>query len=133
LWKDAFPKAHIVGVDIKKRSDIMFKMNDPRITFLLGSQQDQSFLKKQVIPKGKYDIIIDDASHRGDKMIESFEVLWKSLNQKGWYVLEDLYGHYRKGRKSMMPFIFGLVDQMNIECTIKSMHFYYNIVFIQKG
>jgi glycosyltransferase involved in cell wall biosynthesis len=134
LWKDAFPKAHIYGVDIKQRSDIMFKMNDSRITFLLGNQQDQKFLKNQVTNcRTGFDIIIDDASHRGDKMIESFNVLWNILKPGGWYILEDLYGHYRKGRKSMMPFIYGLVDQMNIKCTIQSMHFYYNIVFIQKG
>ena len=133
LWKEAFPNTHITGVDIKLWDNLLFDKKDPRISFLLGSQQDSSFLKKHVIPQGKFDIIIDDASHRGDQMIESFNLLWTNLNPRGWYVLEDLYGHYRKGRKSMMPFIYGLVDEMNIKCTIKSMHFYYNICFIQKG
>lgn len=133
LWKEAFPDAVITGVDIKLRDDVLFKPNDPHIVFLLGSQQDQVFLKKHVVPQGKFDIIIDDASHRGDKMIESFGILWNNLNPGGWYVLEDLYGHYRRGRKSMMPFIKEMIDTMNVECTIKSMHFYYNICFIQKG
>jgi glycosyltransferase involved in cell wall biosynthesis len=134
LWKEAFPKAHIVGVDIKQRHDLLFDSStDKRITFLLGNQQDQTFLKNSVIAQGPYDIIIDDASHRGDKMIKSFQLLWKSLAPGGWYVLEDLYGHYRKGRASMMPFIKDRIDTMNVECTIKSMHFYYNICFIQKG
>ncbi|MCK5219121.1 hypothetical protein KAR10_06350, partial [bacterium] len=134
LWKESFPQAHIYGVDIKKRPDMLFDISkDPDITFLYGSQQDKEFLVEEVIPCGKFDIIIDDASHRGDKMIESFNLLWKSLTPGGWYILEDLYGHYRKGRKSMMPFIYGLVDEMNIKCTIRSMHFYYNICFIQKA
>jgi hypothetical protein len=133
LWKDAFPEAHIYGVDIKLRNDYLFDKADPRITFLHGSQQDQGFLNKSVKPCGPFDIIIDDASHRGEKMIESFQLLWRSLSPGGWYVLEDLYGHYRKGRKSIMPFIYGLVDKMNAECTIKSMHFYYNICFVCKG
>lgn len=132
LWKEAFPKAHIYGIDCKSRDDIMFNQKDKRLTFLHGNQQDQDFLSKQVTPHGKFDIIIDDASHRGDQMIESFNLLWQNLNYKGWYVLEDLYGHYRKGRKSMMPFIKDMIDKMNIECTIASMHFYYNICFIQK-
>jgi glycosyltransferase involved in cell wall biosynthesis len=133
LWKEAFPKAHIYGVDNKTRTDILFDPKDSRLTFLHGDQQDRSFLKKKVIPCGKFDIIIDDASHRGEKMIESFNLLWESLNPGGWYVLEDLYGHYRRGRKSMMPFIKDMIDTMNVKCTIRSMHFYYNIVFIQKG
>ena len=132
LWRDAFPKAHIYGVDWKKRSDWVMKEKEDRITFLLGNQCDDEFMRTQVAPLGQFDVIVDDAGHRGDEMTVSFKILWDAVKSGGWYVLEDLYGHYRKDRKSMMPLLKGMVDDINLQLTIKAMHFYYNICFVEK-
>jgi hypothetical protein len=135
LWKDAFPQAHIYGVDREHRPDFMFDMQDQRITFLHGSQQDERFLKEQVVPRGAFDIIIDDGGHRPLEMKKSFEILWKNVAKGGWYIIEDLYGNYRKGRQqhSIMVVLKDMIDDMNTKCAIDSMHFYYNICFIKKG
>jgi len=133
LWKDAFPHAHIYGVDHKTRPDTLLDKDD-RITFLLGSQQDIKFLNNGVVGGGPYDMIVDDAGHRPLEMMESFKVLWDSVKPNGWYVIEDLYGNYRSDRikDTMMAPLKDMIDEMNINCTIREMHFYYNICFIQK-
>lgn len=135
LWKEAFPTAHIYGIDHKPREDMMLDPNDDRITVMTGKQEDNRFIHGQVIPKGPFDIIIDDGGHKPLEMRESFNLLWNSIKPGGWYIIEDLYGNYHRGRvkHTIMTHLKDMIDDMNINCDIKSMHFYYNICFIQKG
>ena len=45
--------------------------------------------------KGKFDIIIDDASHRDKETRNSFNCLWQFVNPGGWYIVEDWAAHYK--------------------------------------
>lgn len=86
VWRDFFPKAHIVGIDIQtKELDL-----GPRVTILKGSQVDAKFLDQVVAEHGPFDIIIDDGSHRNEQIVASFEMLFPTLNADGIYVAEDV-------------------------------------------
>src|SRR5947209_2374565 len=64
LWRDYFPKATIVGVDLELPSGWV---DQDRIRVFRGSQADAAFLNdvaRQTAPEG-FDLIIDDASHIG--------------------------------------------------------------------
>jgi SAM-dependent methyltransferase len=89
LWRDYFPLATIVGVDIDPlpRLEAM-----DRIHMYQGSQADPEFLThmaREIAPDG-FDIIIDDASHLGELTKAAFWHLFEHhLKPGGLYVIED--------------------------------------------
>lgn len=135
LWKHAFPKALIYGVDKHTAIWQKFLAGQRRIKVSVGYQEDVEFLKREVIPNGQFDMIVDDGGHLPKPMQASFRALWDSVAPGGWYVIEDLFGNYRRDKikDTTMGMLKDLVDEMNLKGEIKSMHFYYNICFIQKG
>ena len=89
LWRDYFPKALIVGIDIQPHVDLS---GEKRIRVFKGAQQDTAFLAevaKETAPEG-FDVIIDDASHFGDLTRTAFwELFDHHLKPSGIYVIED--------------------------------------------
>ena len=139
LWKEAFPKAQIYGIDKNTRIWQKF-LKGQNIKVFVGRQEDTDFLK-EVAKDGLYDVIIDDGGHKPFEQQPSFEVLWDNLSSGGFYIIEDLYGNYKKdvarqakrqGLKSTVDVIKDLIDDMHFKMNIKSITFYYNICFIEK-
>lgn len=89
LWRDYFPHAEVVGVDIQLPED--FPATEG-IHLFKGSQDDLTFLEevaRSTAPAG-FDIIIDDASHIGELTKKSFWYLFDHhLKPGGLYVIED--------------------------------------------
>jgi hypothetical protein len=89
LWRDYFPLATIIGIDIALPRE--FKPG-ARIRLFEGSQADPQFLSRvadEVAPEG-FDIIIDDASHLGELTKTAFWHLFDNhLKPNGLYVIED--------------------------------------------
>lgn len=89
LWRDYFPMAKIVGIDMQIPKGIHF---GERIHVFEGSQTDHHFLSHvahMTAPDG-FDIIIDDASHIGQLTKCSFWHLFENhLKYGGFYVIED--------------------------------------------
>lgn len=114
LWRDFFTNASIYGVDINKQC-LKHDMFD--ITFLHGDLNDKSFLQKICSEvDGGMDIIIDDANHRSEQQINSFEYLFPKLNNGGIYIIEDLQTSYYdtwKKDQSMVDYLKNLVDDVN--------------------
>lgn len=90
MWKQYFPNSMIYGMDIVDKS----ALEEDRIKIFQGSQDDEAFLKKVVAEVGKFDIIIDDGSHRNDHVIKTFKILFPQLNNGGIYVVEDTHTSY---------------------------------------
>jgi hypothetical protein len=151
-WKAYFKKSKIFGIDLYDKSFL----NDGRITTFKGSQIDKVFLNDVCNSIGNIDIIIDDGSHVNAHIIESFLFLFPKLNQNGIYVVEDLetsyhpeYGGDSKNLKNpytAINFFKTMVDCLNhseiidsnfspsyFDLNIIGIHFYHNMVFIQKG
>jgi len=134
LWKDAFPNAKIYGID--KNPKLCRKLLDgvKNIEVKKGRQEDEEFIRKEITTR-KYSIIIDDGGHNPNDIKKSFQLLWDSLEPNGIYVIEDLCGNYRPDRIMMgtaIDMLKDLVDDINIKARVKSIHFYYNICFIEK-
>lgn len=152
MWKEYFPKAEIVGIDIVDKSSLA----EDRITILQGDQSDPAFLEDLASRHGPFDVIIDDGSHICEHVIASFIGLFRSLAEDGIYAIEDLQTSYwergyggssgsnRAG--TTMTMLKSLVDGLNYaefdianyrpslyDTTIVSLSFYHNLVFIQKG
>lgn len=89
LWRDYFPRGVIVGID---QQPPLGWIAPDRIRVFQGRQEDAAFLSRvarATAPDG-FDIIIDDASHRGDLTRASFWHLFDHhLKSGGLYAIED--------------------------------------------
>jgi hypothetical protein len=89
MWRDYFPFGTIAGIDIKLPDGVDL---GERISIFEGNQADPQFLSQvanNVAPDG-FDIIIDDASHRGEYTKTAFWHLFDNhLKPNGLYVIED--------------------------------------------
>ena len=90
MWRDYFPSARIIGVDIDK--DILF--NEERIeTFYcdqLKKNSIENFTKESNLLENSADVIIDDGLHTFEAAVSFFEGMIKFLNEDGVYVIEDV-------------------------------------------
>jgi hypothetical protein len=151
MWKWFFPKARIVGLDIKDKSFV----NEPRIRAYKGSQTDEAVLSEILEKEGVPLVIIDDGSHRPPHILESFEILFPRLPEGGIYIIEDIQTSYwpewggsedRDAKDTSMGLVKQLVDGLNYEefvdddyepsytdLNVVGVHCYHNLVFIEKG
>lgn len=156
MWKAFFPKARIYGIDIHDKSP----HDQARIKTFRGSQADAAFLQRVVEQIGTIDVVIDDGSHHNDHVITSFNVLFPLLAPRGIYAIEDTQTSYweefdgerfggsidLQAPHTMMNFFKSLVDGLNFQDFpprdyaptyfdrhIVALHFYHNLVFVQKG
>jgi hypothetical protein len=153
MWKAYFPNATIIGLDIVCKQ----LQDESRIKTVMGSQDDEELLRRLCRSEGPFDIVIDDGSHQSAHVIASFLVLFPLLAANGIYVVEDTqtaywpeYGGAPPGdvaAPTSMNFLKGLADALNFRefprsegwtphplgQHIVAMHFYHNLVFVQKG
>lgn len=90
IWRDYFPNANIIGIDIDP--DTLF--TDERITTYQVDQtcgeSIKNFCEKAEIKNSSIDVIIDDGLHEYHAGIALFESMEKYLAEDGIYVIEDV-------------------------------------------
>lgn len=90
MWRDYFPKAKIIGVDIDK--DILF--SDERIETYYCDQLDKKsitlFLNNAKLKETSADVIIDDGLHNFEAGKSFFEGTIDLLDENGIYIIEDV-------------------------------------------
>lgn len=152
MWRTYFPNAHIYGIDIHDKSC----HDERRIKTFQGSQVDDVFLTRVVEEIGSIDIVIDDGSHINAHVLHTFHFLFPHVSTNGFYVVEDTQTSYwpeyggvenkQTDANTTMGFLKQLADGLNYaeyriggyvptyyDRYIVAMHFYHNLVFIQKG
>lgn len=83
-WKEVFPNATIVGMDIHP-SD---RANGERIEFYIGDQRNQKDCEYAARDR-LFDMIVEDATHKtGDTLLTLFW-LWPFVKSGGVYVIEE--------------------------------------------
>ena len=117
LWRDYFPKATIVGVDINPTCK---RFEEPRIRVEIGSQDDPEFLLR-LCNGMQPGIIIDDGSHRADHIKFTFERLFPHLLPGGLYVIEDLYLHFGDSAKTYRGNAVNSVPEMISNLSVRLM------------
>lgn len=152
VWKTFFPKSDIFGIDVYDKKAI----EEARITTFQGDQSDVEFLNSVANKAQGFDIIVDDGSHVSEHVIITFETLFPHLRDGGWYVIEDTQYSYWPGYGGSstdfnsalctVGYFKRLADAINFEEVIRpgyspsyfdrnivSLHFYHNLIFIEKG
>lgn len=86
-WADYFHRGEIYGVDLTRD----FQTDNPHVHLYQGDQSDWKFWKVLAIDGVRFDIVIDDGSHReGDQKV-SFHNAWFAVKPGGYYVIEDCF------------------------------------------
>ena len=88
MWNEYFIDSTVIGVDYKTdelRPDIM---NNPLYNIIISDATKDEFLNS--VSQYKFDVIIDDASHRFEDQIKTFEMLKSKMNIGGLYIVEDV-------------------------------------------
>lgn len=88
VWRDYFPNAQILGLDIVEHKDIE---DLDRITLDCFDQSKRDFVIEYSNKLNNYDLIIDDGSHNVFDQQITFAHFFKSLHSGGIYILEDLH------------------------------------------
>lgn len=144
LWRKYLgPKATIYGIDIDPAcAERVDAPNQVRI----GSQADPAFLQSVVSEMGGVDLVLDDGSHKGPHIIQSFRTLFPLLSDGGLYVIEDLhtdFGEWPGTRyNESLSFVGRLIGDMHSAYTgheprevraIGGIYVADSIVFIEKN
>lgn len=88
MWKEFYPKAEIIGIDIAPRI-----RNIEGITIRKIDSRDITTLKTL----GNFDIIIDDGSHTMiDQQIAYWWLYHNQLNDGGYFIMEDCHTSFMK-------------------------------------
>jgi len=91
LWRDWFPRATVVGVDLHAKRVRLGR----RVRFVQGDQSDPAVLDRAVeAAGGSATVVIDDGSHIGEHVVASFRHLFPQLAAGSVYVIEDLHTSY---------------------------------------
>jgi len=88
-WKELFPNAIIIGLDINLKID---KMDG--VILIEGDQINVELIKKIINQYGPFDIIIDDGNHWMYIQQITFGLLFKSIKPNGLYIIEDVIRYY---------------------------------------
>ena len=148
MWAEYFPESMIIVTDIHAKSDL----NHPRIKFRRGDQGDEAFWNKMLGDFGQPDIFIDDMSHVNSLTIKTFEIVFPMVKKGGLYVIEDIetswYPDYGFGgtkdlddmqapttinmARKLLNEINSKYNGAEVRYGIKAMHFYPNMIVIEK-
>jgi len=122
MWRDYFPNAIIVGVDVREKPPSIDEQ--PRIHYVKGSQDDPETLEGAAAVAGRpFDIIIDDASHIGYLTRRSLFYLFpRWLRPGGTYVIEDLGAAFMDAFPDGSPFQSDESDDPQVKCFPSHQH-----------
>jgi GT2 family glycosyltransferase len=94
IWSEFFPQAtKIVGCDINEACR-QLTYRDTRIAVVVGDANTNEVEEAIATHSPKFDLIIDDGSHRSSDIIHSFARYFARLEDEGLFVVEDLHCSY---------------------------------------
>jgi len=150
MWKDYFGSdCKITGVDI---NPLCKEFEDDQVDIIIGDQEDRSFLKKLSKELSPIDILLDDGGHTMVQQINTFEMLFDSIDENGVYLCEDLHTSYWSDwgggyarEDTFIEYSKNFIDYINawhskesklkvskFTKSVHSLHYYDSIVAIEK-
>lgn len=97
MWRDAFPDAAVIGLDIAPKVE-----PEGTNVFRVDCTNLNSWIRRL---EPKFDLIIDDGSHVIQDMIAGFNIWWPLINDGGHYIIEDCHTmHYEEYNPNKIDF-----------------------------
>lgn len=93
IWSELLPPGStIIGVDIDPRcAELTFQSSAIKVVIADASSPETL---ENILGDLRFDIILDDGSHRSDHVIASFKACFPRLADGGLYIIEDLHTSY---------------------------------------
>lgn len=112
MWRDCFPLAEVIGLDINPRGPT--NQDNLRevagVTFIEGDQRNVDLLEAL----GCFDVVIDDGGHIPVEQILTFSILFPRMHSGGWYFIEDLHtSYYGYDGGSTITFLQEMLDDLH--------------------
>ena len=82
-WRDAFPNALIVGMDVHPAN-----IQGERLEFHVGDQRNKAECERAAAGR-QFDVIIEDAYHSTDNTLLTLFWLWPFVKPGGVYIVEE--------------------------------------------
>lgn len=122
IWGKYFENAvSLIGCDINVAC-AQLRYEDPRIQVVVGDANLDETERAIAVHADRFDIVIDDGSHRSSDIIRSFVRYFPRLEQGGIFVVEDLHCSYWQKFEgglldpwSSMSYLKRLADVINHE------------------
>lgn len=109
-FRDYLPNSKIIGFDFELRPRIT---DMSRIELVQGDQSDAEKLTEVGNRLGPFDIVIDDACHKFQPQLATFNAIWPFVKPGGFYFIEDVFP-YGGGQDST-----GIFDYMKDKVLLK--------------
>ncbi|MEN6336644.1 MAG: glycosyltransferase [Phycisphaerales bacterium] len=143
IWRAYFPeRTHVIGFDCDPDRWKKFAGDLPNTQVIVGDETRLDDVQK-LIAAGPYDLIVDDASHAPEDQRRLFDWLWPSVRPFGWYVIEDIHRSFDQDDPEVEDneleddefrcLHIGLENRIYAPRDVREIHWYHNIVFIQRA
>jgi cephalosporin hydroxylase len=94
IWAEYFSKARkIVGCDIDPECRKL-RYKDPRVAIVVGDANSNSTRRRILSHAARFDIVVDDGSHRSSDIVKTFALYFPVLVDGGVFIAEDLHCSY---------------------------------------
>lgn len=120
IWSKYLPRgSSVVGVDIDPACAGF--PTEPNIAIRIGDASDAEALNR-MLGDARFDIVVDDGSHRSEHVIATFKACFGRLDPGGLYVVEDVHCSYWASHGggfrlpcTSMEWFKGLADALNAD------------------
>jgi len=150
MWQSYFgPKLNFIGFDINAYCK---RFEGENVRILTGSQLSRADLDDLRENIGHVDIILDDGGHTFEMQRNTFEALFSTVNDGGYYTVEDIEFSYTRelGLRTFVDYAKDLIDVLNmfyykkkhvpsaphfnekLALSINGIHFHDNMIVFEK-
>lgn len=96
MWREAFPQATIVGIDL--RLDYTHPIQHPQTFLYEGDVMTTDVLQRAVKEHGPFDLVVDDAAHTAKCTSAIVNAVWPfGIKPGGWLSIEDTHNKNAQG------------------------------------
>lgn len=136
LWQRLFPDGLVAGAD----NDADGRATWPSGTHELRFSQSAPLLATAArrLSPGGYDLIVDDACHRGTETAAAHRNLWPLVRPGRWYVIEDWYVAYEErwhgiyDGDSMLRVAESFLPMLTPDGEIDEIRYRYGLIIVHK-
>lgn len=130
MWQTLFPEGVVVGVDRSAEATW-----PPGVWSIVCEQDDPALVDKLRDVCPEFDLIVDDASHLGDKTRATFDMLWPLVGPGRTYVIEDWqigFDDWPGYDRSMLTLAEGLVGMVH-DVSVDTITYRHGQIIIRKA
>jgi hypothetical protein len=122
IWSKFLPAgSSVIGIDIDPTC-ASFAV-EPNISIRIGDASSPNALDR-MLSEARFDVIIDDGSHRSEEVVSTFRACFERLDPGGLYIVEDLHCSYRKSHGGGFRLAGAAIEQFkNLADALNADHF----------